>query len=336
MSPKIRRAIRWGVAGVGALTLLTGGFVGVNVALLGTDRPVGHWRADEARADYEQLYDDAMKLLPTPTSSRDLETGFGTVRAYTFGPADEESAGRGGAPLLLLPGFGGPASTWYASVGDLAKDRTVIVIDALGMPGASVQDRPITSGRDQAAWLHDTIEALGLDRVHLVGFSFGGLQAATFAASYPDRVASLSLLEPAYVFAPVNPSFLVGGFLASFPLLPDACARSYTGWISGGSDASRRSPLAPLLDHGRKHFATVLPTPQQLTPTQLSQIEAPTSVVLAGNSVAHDAAEAQQAAAAAISDLTIRIEPDASHALHIEHHATLNREILEFSARHDA
>ena len=202
------------------------------------------------------------------------------------------------------------------------------------MPGASVQEQPLTSSQDQAVWLYDTIEALGLERIHLAGFSFGGLQAATFAVNYPDRVASLSLLDPAFVFAPVKPLFLVGGFTASFPLLPDAFARSYTGWISGGSSASRQSPLAPLLDHGRKHFATVLPAPQQLTPDQLSQITAPTYAVLAGRSVVHDA-EAAVRTADALSDLTIRIEPDASHALHIEHHAVLNREILEFTARHD-
>lgn len=156
-----------------------------------------------------------------------------------------------------------------------------------------------------------------------------------YAWHHPDRVASLSLLDPVYVFAPVRPAFLVGGFAATLPLVPDAYARWYTTWISGGSDAAATSPLAALLDHGRRHFATVLPVPEQLTDRQLAAITTPTYAVLAGRSVVHDPSAALTAAAA-MPDLTIRVEPGASHALHIEHRATLNREILEFTAAQDA
>ncbi|SFO53002.1 Pimeloyl-ACP methyl ester carboxylesterase [Pseudonocardia ammonioxydans] len=332
---RLGRSLRYGAAGLGGLVLLTGAFVGANLALLADDVPVGHWRSEAARAEYERLYARAMELLPPPADTADVRTGFGTVRTYTFEPAVTDPSYAGRAPLLLLPGFGGPAQTWYASVEELATERRVIVIDTLGMPGASVQDRPITSSREQAAWLHDVVTGLGLDRVHLVGFSFGGLNAVHYARYHPDRVAGLCLLDPAYVFAPVRPAFLVGGFAAMLPLVPDAYARWYTRWISGGSDAAATSPLAALLDHGRRHYATVLPVPEQLTDRELATITTPTWAVLAGRSVVHDPAAAL-AAAAAMPDLTIRVEPGASHALHIEHRATLNREILEFTAAQEA
>jgi len=42
-------------------------------------------------------------------------------------------------------------------------------------------------------------ESAGFERFHLVGYSGGGAIAAAFAARYPDRLFSLSLLEPAWV-----------------------------------------------------------------------------------------------------------------------------------------
>jgi pimeloyl-ACP methyl ester carboxylesterase len=42
-------------------------------------------------------------------------------------------------------------------------------------------------------------ERAGFERFHLVGYSGGGAISAAFAASYPDRLLSLALLEPAWV-----------------------------------------------------------------------------------------------------------------------------------------
>jgi pimeloyl-ACP methyl ester carboxylesterase len=51
----------------------------------------------------------------------------------------------------------------------------------------------------------DFAEALGLERVHLVGFSTGGWIAADFAVFYPERVSSLTLIAPAGLYVPGKP-----------------------------------------------------------------------------------------------------------------------------------
>jgi pimeloyl-ACP methyl ester carboxylesterase len=43
----------------------------------------------------------------------------------------------------------------------------------------------------------ELLDALGLDRVHLVGYSLGGWIAAEFAVFYPRRLESLTLMTPA-------------------------------------------------------------------------------------------------------------------------------------------
>ncbi len=51
----------------------------------------------------------------------------------------------------------------------------------------------------------DLVDALGLERVHLVGYSLGGWIAADFAIFYPDRVKSLTLITPAGLHVPGKP-----------------------------------------------------------------------------------------------------------------------------------
>jgi pimeloyl-ACP methyl ester carboxylesterase len=59
------------------------------------------------------------------------------------------------------------------------------------------------------------IEALGLDHVHLVGYSLGGWIAAELAVFYPRRFASLTLVTPAGLRIPGKP------IADLFAMLPD-------------------------------------------------------------------------------------------------------------------
>ena len=47
-------------------------------------------------------------------------------------------------------------------------------IDVMGQPSKSIPDEPIRNAADYVAWLTATLDALHLDRVSLVGMSFGG------------------------------------------------------------------------------------------------------------------------------------------------------------------
>jgi pimeloyl-ACP methyl ester carboxylesterase len=54
--------------------------------------------------------------------------------------------------------------------------------------------------------LYDQLfEQLGLDRIHLVGYSMGGWAASEFAAYYPRRLKSLTLIVPVGLRLPDNP-----------------------------------------------------------------------------------------------------------------------------------
>lgn len=100
-----------------------------------------------------------------------------------------------GEPLLLLAG--GPASshlTFHPCFSALADESQVIYLD---YRGRGKSDRPerwedITFEQDIAD-VEGVREALGLGRLHLYGFSYGGMVAQAYALRYPERVGKLIL-----------------------------------------------------------------------------------------------------------------------------------------------
>ncbi|MFB6813926.1 alpha/beta fold hydrolase [Streptomyces sp. NPDC056347] len=88
-------------------------------------------------------------------------------------------------------------ASYYFTLGPAfaAAGHDVVMYD---LRGHGRSDRPRTGYRLEAFVddLAALLDGLGItDRVHLVGNSFGGTVAAGFAAWYPDRVATITMIE---------------------------------------------------------------------------------------------------------------------------------------------
>lgn len=99
-----------------------------------------------------------------------------------------------GIPVLLLHGSPGTGTTFDGLAPLLAKHRMVLVPDLPGF-GLSSTTIPDYSFLAHAHYVHDLIEARGLDRVHVVGFSMGGGVALSLADLDPDRLESLTMVS---------------------------------------------------------------------------------------------------------------------------------------------
>ncbi|KAH8051071.1 10-hydroxy-9-(phosphonooxy)octadecanoate phosphatase [Aureococcus anophagefferens] len=79
--------------------------------------------------------------------------------------------------------------------GDVS-DVCVVAVDAVGIGGsvAPLDAREYSVARS-ASDVRDVLEIVNWSRAHVVGHSMGGMVAMEFAASHPDRVASLALLS---------------------------------------------------------------------------------------------------------------------------------------------
>src|SRR5258708_34751526 len=105
--------------------------------------------------------------------------------------------GNGSAPpLLCLQHFTGSLDNWDPAVtGILASGREVILFDNAGV-GRSTGKVPETVQR-MAAHALAFLDALGLERVDLLGFSLGGLVAQEITLARPSLVRKMLLVATA-------------------------------------------------------------------------------------------------------------------------------------------
>jgi pimeloyl-ACP methyl ester carboxylesterase len=111
----------------------------------------------------------------------------------------------GTAPaLLLLHGLGCDHTTWRPVIDMLARRYTVIAPDLLGH-GRSAKPRADYSVGGYANGMRDLLTVLGLDKVTVVGHSFGGGVAMQFAYQFPERTERMVLVAPGGVGPEVSP-----------------------------------------------------------------------------------------------------------------------------------
>jgi len=104
-----------------------------------------------------------------------------------------------GEPVVLVHGFGGDKDNWTLYAPFLTPHHRVICPD---LPGFGESDRSVDRDyrvQAQAHRLCEFLDALGIDRCHLAGNSMGGFIALQFALDFPERLASLTLLDNAGV-----------------------------------------------------------------------------------------------------------------------------------------
>jgi len=110
-----------------------------------------------------------------------------TVAFRDFGPPRDEA-------VVLLHGSPGSLQDFAALAARLGPDRRILVPDLIGF-GHSSPSAPDHSFVAQAEALLQLLEARGIARAHVVGFSWGGGVAIELAHRAPERVASLVLVS---------------------------------------------------------------------------------------------------------------------------------------------
>jgi pimeloyl-ACP methyl ester carboxylesterase len=115
-----------------------------------------------------------------------------------------------GLPVVLLHGVGSGSASWEGQLDGLGADYRVIAWDAPGYGGSDALGGETPVVADYARSLADLLDALDLDRVHLVGHSLGALIAAAFAARRADRLMTLTLADPTAGYAAAGDDLRVG------------------------------------------------------------------------------------------------------------------------------
>ncbi len=137
---------------------------------------------------------------PYPEFPRQVVDALGIKTSYV---TDGEPDGR---PLLLLHGMTSSGDVYRELMHELAAECWLIAPDIPGF-GYSDSTTPFIFSH-LVEWLAAFREELNLPPVLLVGHSFGGSLATSYALSYPEDVTRLLLLAPAVLASKMYPHYL--------------------------------------------------------------------------------------------------------------------------------
>lgn len=182
------------------------------VAPAGTSLPIGGLLAVAAEAEVPQAEIDAFVAHFAPVEAaaettaeaapapRMLDLGGLRLRYLELGDGPD-------LPVLLIHGFGADLDSWMFTQPALAERRRTLALD---LPGHGGSDKEVGAldAEAFAGVVAAALEALGIERLHLVGHSMGGAVAALVAARRPDRAASLSLIAAAGLGPEINRAFI--------------------------------------------------------------------------------------------------------------------------------
>jgi pimeloyl-ACP methyl ester carboxylesterase len=163
-----------------------------------------------------------------------------------------------------------------------------------GDPNPSVMRAPMTPPASCAAWLEEVLGQISDRPAHLVGVSYGGWIAMNQAIRAPERVASLTLLDPAGLTKLDARFWLWLSVSGLASLTPMPLRRRLARWLD--SPAMLEQELMTLMWAGSRGYVMEPKFPAVLTNDELTRITVPVLLVTGARSSLLTPAQARERA----------------------------------------
>ena len=261
------------------------------------------------------------------------------------GASHVERYGHGGAPIILLHGFGTCTFLWRYVAPELAEaGHTAYALDLFGH-GESDRTPDADFGiAAQAEYLDAAMTALRLARATIVGVDLGGDVALRLAVTRPDRVSKLVLINtPAFDELPARDIGVLQRSTARFAFKVTRGVLGAAALLEAVLEGSVAKPehmptrllaryLAPFAGHdGVSHLLTLGASIRrsEIDDLDLSEVRAPT-LIIRGEQDQWVGRDIASRLAAAIPNSTLKKIPGVGRLIPEENSALLTEQLLEF------
>lgn len=245
-----------------------------------------------------------------------------------------EIAGEG-EPLLLIHGIDSDSRMWEPQFKSFAKNFRTIRFDLRGFGKT-----PMPAGEFQLLDdIHDLLKDLGIESAHILGYSYGGTVAPSFAIKYPEMVRSLILESAGMVghqwselvseyFKRFQETYSENNFNEMMRLL------KWKSVYGPYRDETGKKEICDLLDQMFLHAMTEVeregkPLPTGDTRNQLNEITVPT-LILVGELDFEDYHQIADFYLKQLPNSEKKIIPNVAHFMNLEEPEVFNREVINF------
>ena len=197
-----------------------------------------------------------------------------------------------GPPVLLLHGSGPGVSAWANWRLPIERLRDRFRLLAPDLAGFGYTQVPTGTAYDRGLWLGqivDVLDALGIERVHVVGNSFGGSMALALAIHHPQRVNRLVLMGSVGVPFDLTPGLdAVWGYQPSMESMGRLMRETFAYDPSlVTDDLVRMRYLASTREGVQEAFASMFPAPRQRWVDAMAHPEAEIRAITAPTLLVH-------------------------------------------------
>jgi pimeloyl-ACP methyl ester carboxylesterase len=260
-----------------------------------------------------------------------------------------EDAGAG-VPIVFVHEFAGDYRSWEGQVRYFARRYRCITYNARGYPPSDVPDDGGRYSQERARDdIRAVVNALRIDKAHIVGFSMGGFAALHFGFTYPERARSLVVAGCGYGAAPDK--------RAQFAEEAEAAARQFEEL--GMAKAAQAYALGPtrvqfqnkdprgwtefvtqLAEHSSEGSARTMRGVQKRRPSlfdlidEMKTITAPTLVMTGDED--WPCLEPGLLMKRTIPTAALVVMPNAGHTINLEEPAAFNQHLADFFHTVDA
>ena len=246
-----------------------------------------------------------------------------------------ELFGPEGAPVIVLShSLGSSSVMWAPQLSKLAAKHRVLCYDTRGHGGTAVTEGAYNLdqlGDDAIALL----SGLGLNQVHWVGLSMGGMIGQNIALRQDGRFKSLSLCDtsaqmPPEAMATWNERIAVSQGSGMFPLADPTMDRWFTGAYLATKPSSVEAIKAQFLATAPSGFVgccQALKTLDYLD--QLHTIDIPTLIIVGADDPSTTVAQSE-AMHERIPNSQLVVIPDGSHLSNVEQPIAFSTALLSF------
>jgi pimeloyl-ACP methyl ester carboxylesterase len=219
-----------------------------------------------------------------------------------------------GEPVVMIHGLGGSWTWWRNNIDVLAQHHQVYALE-LGRRERWLDSRGRVRPAEAADVLAGWLDRMDLARVHLIGHSMGGQMSIRLAATYPERVNRLVLVDATGL--PFGAGLLS---LTRRAIMP-------------APERTREFRRMVLVSNWRTNPFVVFQTARDMVRDDVSpllpRIQAPTLIIWGGRDPMVPVANAY-ALQAGIPDARLLVIPHAGHNPMYYHAGTFNRVVLDF------